>query len=481
MQKQKGSITIFSLLSLLLVMTTVFRLLECTRYQEIKRLAGLQTQTALESVFAEYSSFLWKNYQLLGCHQTQLEATVKDYGNARYAPLTKRNNFLLFQVKDTELLEYTLLTDGEGKAFMHEVSDYMKKHILYETAKKIWNQYEVVRKIKEDSSMDLSDIDTALKELEEANTQENKAEKPNSIGSAKKKDDSDTNILEVIKKIQKNGILELVLEDTGQLSEQQISLGQAVSGRKLDHGNQMVEDTDWMDKIWLQQYFLLFFSNFCEQKEDHSLSYEIEYLIGGKETDMKNLKIVVTELLAIREAANFVYLLSDVKKVEQAGAMALALAGVSANPILIEVIKTAILTAWAFGESILDVRALLQNKRVPFLKNESLWTLQLENIGKLTTEYMTAKESDIGLSYEEYLGILLLFQKDQRSAMRGMDIQEAALKKQYNEEIKMDQMLIRAKMKITYTYAPLFSSMDVSSRGYRWKYEVVTVENFGYY
>ena len=168
MQKQKGSITIFSLLSLLLVMTTVFRLLECTRYQEIKRLAGLQTQTALESVFAEYSSFLWKNYQLLGCQQTQLEATVKDYGNARYAPLTKRNNFLLFQVKDTELLEYTLLTDGEGKAFIHEVSDYMKKHILYETAKKIWNQYEVVRKIKEDSSMDLSDIDTALKELEEA-------------------------------------------------------------------------------------------------------------------------------------------------------------------------------------------------------------------------------------------------------------------------------------------------------------------------
>ena len=94
---------------------------------------------------------------------------------------------------------------------------------------------------------------------------------------------------------------------------------------------------------------------------------------------------------------------------------------------------------------------------------------------------MTAKESNIGLSYEDYLGLLLLFQKDQRSAMRGMDVQEAALKKQYKEEIKMDQMVIRAKMKITYVYAPLFSSMDVLSGRHRWKYEVITVENFGYY
>ena len=461
-------------------MTTIFSLLECTRYQEIKRLAKVQTQTALESVFAEYSSLLWKNYQLLGCTQTQLEAKVTEYGNFRYDAKTKRTNFLLFQVKKAELVEYTLLTDGEGKAFMHEVSDYMQKHIVYEAAKKIWNQYEVVRKMKEDSSMNLSDIDTALKQLEEAKTEEAKSEKITSTGTAKKKENSDTNILEVIKNIQKNGVLNLVLKDTKDLSEQKLSLGQSVSHRTLAKGNQSMEETDWIDKIWLQQYLLLTFSNFCDEKEDRSLSYEVEYLIGGKETDIANLKIVVTELLAIREAANFLYLLSDVKKVEQAGAMALMLAGISANPILVEVIKTAILTAWAFGESILDVRALLQNKRVPFLKNETLWTLELENIEELTTDDTTAKESELGLSYQDYLGILLLFQKDQRLAMRGMDVQEAALRKEY-KDIQMDQMVVRAVMKVTYTYAPVFFAIDTLCRGYRWKYEVTAVENFGYY
>ena len=61
MQKEKGSITIFSLLSLLLITAFLFGLLEGTRLQEMRRFAILQTENSLVSVFANYNTCLWKN------------------------------------------------------------------------------------------------------------------------------------------------------------------------------------------------------------------------------------------------------------------------------------------------------------------------------------------------------------------------------------------------------------------------------------
>ena len=60
MQKEKGSITIFSLLSLLLITATLFVLLEGTRLQEMRRFAMLQTENTVQSAFANYNSCLWK-------------------------------------------------------------------------------------------------------------------------------------------------------------------------------------------------------------------------------------------------------------------------------------------------------------------------------------------------------------------------------------------------------------------------------------
>lgn len=467
-------------------MTTLFAFLEFTRFYEIRRLAGLQTQTALESVFADYSSYLWENYQLLGCQNSDIDLKLKEYGNSRYDRFTKRNNFLLFQTKKVSIKEYTLITDGKGSAYMHEVSDYMKKHILYETAKKIFNQYEAIKQLKESSSMDLGDIDSALEQLELENKGTSSAEERSSVGTSKsankKMENIGKNLLETVKKMQKNGVLELVLEDTDGLSEKKLSLTEVVSGRTLEMGNQEIQETDWLDKIWLQQYFLMVMSNFCEIKEQRSMDYEMEYLIGGKANDYENLKVVAAELLAIREAANFIYLLSDTQKVEEARTAALLLVGASANPLLIETIKIGILTAWAFGESILDVRALLQNKKIPLLKNADLWTLKLESIGELTKGYMLAKESSRGLAYEDYLGILLLFQGESKLAMRGMDVQEKTLQGLYHDEnIRFDQILIRAEIEMVYTYEPVFFSLNTINWFKKWRYDVTTVENFGYY
>ena len=50
---------------------------------------------------------------------------------------------------------------------------------------------------------------------------------------------------------------------------------------------------------------------------------------------MENLRVVAEKLLLIREAANFLYLLSNPEMVSKAEGMALLLAGASANPIVV--------------------------------------------------------------------------------------------------------------------------------------------------
>jgi hypothetical protein len=105
-------------------------------------------------------------------------------------------------------------------------------------------------------------------------------------------------------------------------------------------------------------------------------------------------------------------LLSDDVKVQQARSLVMTIGAASLNPALLEVLHIAILTIWALAESILDVRALLKGKKVPFIKNEEMWTLALENITAIEQDFITAKESAGGYGYKDYVGILLLFEDE---------------------------------------------------------------------
>lgn len=82
-------------------------------------------------------------------------------------------------------------------------------------------------------------------------------------------------------------------------------------------------------------------------------------------------------MLAIREGMNYAYLLSDSGKVAECAALAAALVGVTLIPGLVEAVKQVLLLAWAFAESVLDVRLLLNGKRVAFQKDAATWKLSL--------------------------------------------------------------------------------------------------------
>ena len=238
----------------------------------------------------------------------------------------------------------------------------------------------------------------------------------------------------------------------------------------------------WADRILLQQYLLTYMSNFVEKKEERALTYEIEYLLGKRNTDIENLEITVTKLMLIREACNFLYLLSSPTRMAQAEALAVLLIGASTNPVLIEAVKIGILTAWALGESILDVRALLGGKKILLIKNEDSWTLELDKIAMLSDTDSNAKDCAMGFGYETYLGILLLFEKEQTLAMHAMNLQEATIRKQTGElGFYLDGLITWAKAEVQYSYKPVFPFLQIIDAEERWRNIISATEEYGYY
>lgn len=482
---RKGSVTIFSLLSMMLVASALFALLEAGRYQEIRRLADLQTQSGLESVFAEYNTYLWEEYRLLACKQDDVCETFTKISNSRLVDSDFGTNFFQFEAGEIELKGYTRLTDGDGRAYIQAVSEYMEENLMYEVVKTIYNQYEGMKDIQMNSGFDFSIIDQALDKMEENNStgstgmlqQEIELEdiEKDSMSTDKRQE----NLLEVIKQLQKKGILSLVIEDTSQLSEKKMDISEVVSKRELAKAyNPRLEEADWYDRILLQQYFLTYMSNYREEK-NHGMSYELEYLLGGKASDVENMKAVVNQLLGIREAANFLYLINNPIKVEQAYLLAVGIAGISVSPMIVEIVKMAVLSAWAFAESILDIRTLLTGGKIAILKSDSTWTMDLDYISTIGEDYTKAKNCKDGLCYKDYLGILLMFQQENEVAKRGMDVQELTLREKYeSEEICLDEWIVDVELGVTYEYEPVFFSIE--SMLPFWNYEIYVREQYEY-
>ena len=480
MKRQKGSITIFSVLSLLLISAALFAMLEGTRFQEMRRFATLQTQTALESVFANYNTGLWENYHLLGTNTFYMQEILEKAANGREGTGA---NLLKLVPQEVRVTEETRITDGEGTVFIASVAAYMKENLVYETIKEVYSQYEAIKQILDSSNMDLSNIQEALDELNESE-KETKSIAVETSGKTSMESQVDIkDLLENAKEWQEMGLLTLVVSDTESLSYASQECGNGLLERELETGNDVFEyEITYLDRILLQQYLLSYMSCFSDEKENHALSYELEYLLGQKNSDLENLNVVTMKLLALREAVNFLFLLSNPNRVAEAETVALLFVGTTANPLLIEVVKTGVLTAWAFAESILDVRALLAGKRIALLKSEENWTMKLEDFGQISTDFVMAKESDWGLTYKNYLGMLLLFENEQTLANRSMHIQESTIRECYGDmSFGMDKLMVQAKVDIEYSYQPVFPMLQVIDAEKRWKYIISAAAKNGYY
>ena len=160
----------------------------------------------------------------------------------------------------------------------------------------------------------------------------------------------------------------------------------------------------------------------------------------------------------MREGANFAYAMGNASMREAALALAVLLVGAIPIPGLVTATKAALLLAWAYGESLIDVRILLAGGKVPLLKDESSWRLSLENLAHLTQVLEEAGSgTGKGLAYKDYLRLLLAVGDKKEYPMRALDMIEGQMRKRAaTAEFQADYCIAGIRAEAQFYIKPVF-------------------------
>lgn len=483
---KRGSITIFASLSMMLVASLLLALLASARVYGFDSYAQMKTHQGVVSACAEYQPLIWENYHLLmldgayGTDNFSIDRVSEHVAEHIEKSMEWEESLLnfrridLFQLrlKNVEPLAYQLATDGEGEVFLNQVASVMKETLPMEIAEKLFESYQNGKEIEENhGDISSESVERAEQALQEAGEQKgNAAEGTGSTNSENVEPENaqtavpvEENPLEIVRELKQNAVLGLVLEDVNTVSVQQADLSNRLEQRDCEAGNmELPEQTDWYRKILILTYLEEYFSCYTEPKEGHYLKYEMEYLLGGEASEKANLEKVIDRLLLMREAANVTYLLGDKEKMELAGTLAELIGGATGNPGVVMLVKVAIIGAWAFLESVLDVRTLLAGEKIALIKRQEQWTTDVSHLAESFGQNARAKECENGFTYCDYLKQQLFFLKENQLAYRMMDVIEQSLSQQEAyKNGRMDHMVVAMEYRCTYTAEPLFGRLSV--------------------
>lgn len=193
----------------------------------------------------------------------------------------------------------------------------------------------------------------------------------------------------------------------------------------------------------------------------------MEYLLAGKKSDKENLESVLMKLFLIRMGVNYICLQKDSGRKAEAEVLAVTICTLLLMPEGTEVVKQLILAAWAGGESVADLRTLLAGQRVPAIKTSENWSVSLAELPLILSSDKRAevKETEKGLSYKDYLRILLFLKDTKEVTMRLADRIEENIRSQPEKEyFRIDQCVTKLEIEnkvtvygdISYTFPAYF-------------------------
>lgn len=185
------------------------------------------------------------------------------------------------------------------------------------------------------------------------------------------------------------------------------------------------------DNILINEYIMAHFKNMHHQDVGHETFFknEVEYILEGSYDDDKNRRKVRNDIIAVREAANLISIKRDVKLSSEVTALASTLP----KSVGGKATEKAIASIWALYESENDMRLLECGKKIVTIKDHKSWVTDLESAWKGVVKDEMTSESDSGLCYEDYLKLLLIFQKQTNKMGRIMDLIQINMKGNYNE------------------------------------------------
>lgn len=458
-QKTSAYLTVYLTLTLTVILSLCLALIEGARQNAVFLEAECVTDIGLNSILAEYHRELLEQYNLFaidssyGTTQPWVQATenhLEDYLNKNlstddvFLDWLLYRDFLAMSLEDAEITRAMILTDGNGAVFRRRA------------AEAIWD----------DSNLDLfEDVQEWLQVVDSEKLTER------DIAAEKRKkdkelDEYDGDIIEVseteqitvdvvnptaaLDKLRNKGILNLALKNPHSLSTKTISLTNLLEFRAkaghLNQGNMDLEELskgeEMLERFFFQEYLLKYMGHYRKEAEGITLSYQIEYLLTGKDNDVENLKSVVEAIFAVREVANTCYVFSNQDFKTIAEVLGLVLATAMMIPEAAEIIAYILLFGWAFAESVYDIRCIMAGGRIPLMKTSDTWHYDLDSALNIHKELFVPADEKEGLAYEDYLRIFMFLENQDKLTMRAMNMVEADIRStEGNEYFRLDGCL----------------------------------------
>lgn len=497
----KGAITVFFSLVSILFLSLICTTVESVRVQGARAQAANIADMGNYSVFGEYEKKLLEDYEIFavdgswGTGDFSIERVndrMKTYLARNAQPKPETMSWLYFdpwqlQLNSSEITEYALLTDQNGEAFYQQAVAYMKATAITGTVGKLiqYNQdAKTARDGQEKYEKEKYSSDREMRELEQQEAEKKKeleqqqkqaAEQATAGGNEfilVEENPAETvkpeNPLTAINKLRKKSILQIVC-GSKEISDKNVSRKELASWRSGKKGKMKLETpySGLVCNLLFREYLLDRFPNYLSSISCGKLDYQIEYILCGKRSDEANLKAVVQKLLLIREGMNYLYCIGNSEMNGQAGSLAALLIGWTGIPALVAVLKHALMLGWAYGESLLDVKTLLDGGKIPLTKTPETWMVSLDRLGQLV-ELLEGDGShrQEGLTYRDYLRILFNIQSLTPQKKRALDMVELNLQSTAGlSNFQVNHCVVGIKSKTEWTIKPVFLRVPAAYLG----------------
>ena len=434
----KGQITVFiSLITTVLLILSITAIKLC-RYFTAKEKAAITAELAVSDVKSKYNSYIFEHYHILLFDKTDYgkgEAYMEEFFNESL----KNNLQDSYEVRETAINSYNLITDNEFYALKKQIEDYTVYAAIDYGADKI---------IDKTGGKESGVEDLVIEEMDKEKEEGEKGQRSEAVSAG---DEDDPR--KFVKSVNKIGIVNFLAPDDLDISMDVIDLSECPSGSStylVDNfeinssfksysrlKSDLKKKTSWNESLYDAGCGLAYskemFNSAVNQDKNAStvFAFEMEYLICGSRTDYDNLNKTVKRIIAIRFPINYSYLLKDTVKMARVKEIAFSLSLVTAIPE--PVLKYLIAGCWAYIEAMADTRALLAGKKVKFEKSSLNWRTDIDSISD--SFFGEPQDDENGMTYEDYLLILLSLNMD-KAYMRMLDIIQLNTR-QYYPDFKM--------------------------------------------
>lgn len=448
---QQGQITIFLSLILSLLLSLICTAAEAARVEGIMLQGKTAVQMAESSLLSRYQPELLDQYDVFFIDGTfgknnfstdRIENWVSDvfsYNLHTRKNLSLGNEMSFFNcgVSYLELDNFCLATDAQGYEFYKQAIAYEKNKLGIELLEQLVGQAEQGEEFQAEGER-LKQEEAAQKEtmnrLEEENRETEHA--------FSQEDFKDGNPLGGVEASKATGILSLIM-GSKTISGKTVNQELLASGRELLVGSGEEEEDTFFgsleDQVLFGEYVMEKFHHALSEDKGVGLSYELEYILIGKDSDKENLQGVLDQLLLLREGMNYLYLHTDSQKMAEADALAISLVGFTGLAPLVVAMRELLLLGWAYAESVMDLQSLMDGGTLALWKTSENWKMGLSGIGNLSGGEGAKREEKGGLSYEGYLRLLLDLQGGKQKVMRVLDLIETNIRQiKGKENFRMD-------------------------------------------